>query len=398
MKTKKPAHPRLAILNSTLADPNDGWYQLLPAGHFSARDGRPEDVASGTWFMDADIARAFIEATAAVNQPVLFDYNHVTLKQDTDAKAAREAVAAAWLRNPRENMQWREGDGLYVRPELTPAAQAAVDAREWGYLSAVFPYDEQGHPLFLRMGALTNDPGLTGMSSLVALAAQLTDVSPQKVTVMNDYIRQLLERLGIELPENPDSLTEEDLGELWQQALSALDTLLSAADVAVDAQSAIEDATSPDDALTEVMDVVDGAAADIVEAEQILEDAALNGVDLTRFVPAKAYQLLARRAAVLSARSQGSNVESVIQNARRSGRVTAAEVPYLRALGKQHGVAELNAAIQGRKPVVALTARQTRGLNRPTRLAVLSVAEKDAARLQGLTEAEYLKRKKGAAK
>ncbi|MFB9086083.1 phage protease [Erwinia tracheiphila] len=68
------------MLNSTLADPNDGWYQLLPAGHFSARDGRPEDVASGTWFMDADIARAFIEATAAVNQPVLFDYNHVTLK------------------------------------------------------------------------------------------------------------------------------------------------------------------------------------------------------------------------------------------------------------------------------------------------------------------------------
>ncbi|MFB9086082.1 phage protease [Erwinia tracheiphila] len=182
-------------------------------------------------------------------------------------------------------MQWREGDGLYVRPDLTPAAQAAVDAREWGYLSAVFPYDEQGHPLFLRMGALTNDPGLTGMSSLVALAAQLTDVSSQKVTVMNDYIRQLLERLGIELPENPDSLTEEDLGELWQQALSALDTLLSAAEVAVDAQSAIEDATSPDDALTEVMNVVDGAAADIVEAEQILEDAALNGVDLTRFCP-----------------------------------------------------------------------------------------------------------------
>ncbi|UIA93060.1 hypothetical protein LU632_05660 [Erwinia tracheiphila] len=63
-------------------------------------------------------------------------------------------------------------------------------------------------------------------------------------------------------------------------------------------------------------------------------------------------------------------MESVIQNARRSGRVTAAEVPYLRALGKQHGVAELNAAFQGRKPVVAMTARQTRGLNRPTRLAV----------------------------
>ncbi|UIA93063.1 phage protease [Erwinia tracheiphila] len=52
----------------------------------------------------------FIEATAAVNQPVLFDYNHVTLKQDTDAKAAREAVACPPGYAIRgENMQWREG-------------------------------------------------------------------------------------------------------------------------------------------------------------------------------------------------------------------------------------------------------------------------------------------------
>ncbi|MHA3198410.1 phage protease [Yersinia pseudotuberculosis] len=400
MKTKKPTHLRLAILNSTLSGSSDGWYQLLPAGHFSARDGRPDDIASGTWFIDATIADAFIQATVAVNQPVLFDYNHVTLKQDEDATAAREAIAAAWLTNPRENMQWREGQGLYVRLAFTPAAQAAIDASEWAYLSAVFPYDDNGYPLFLRMGALTNDPGLTGMASLAALAAQsLIDISPEKVTEMNDYIRQLLERLGIELPDDLDSLDEDGLGALLQQALSALDIILTAAEVAVDASSAIEAAANPEDALSDVLDVVDGAATDIVEAEQILEEAALNGVDLTKFVPAKAYQLLARRAAVLSARSQGTNVESVIQNARRSGRVTAAEVPYLRALGKQHGVAELNAAISGRKPVVALKARQTKGLSKPTtRLAVLSAVEKDAARLQGLTEAEYLKRKKGAAK
>lgn len=400
MKTKKPTHSRLAILNSTLSSSNDGWYQLLPAGHFSARDGRPDDVASGTWFIDATIAEAFIQATVAVNQPVLFDYNHVTLKQDDDATAAREAIAAAWLKNPRENMQWREGQGLFVRLAFTPAAQAAIDASEWAYLSAVFPYDDNGYPLFLRMGALTNDPGLTGMASLAALAAQsLIDISPEKVTEMNDYIRQLLERLGIELPDDLDSLTEDGLGELWQQALSALDTILTAAEVAVDTSAAIDDAANPEDALSDVLDVVDGAATDIVEAEQILEEAALNGVDLTKFVPAKAYQLLARRAAVLSARSRGGNVETVIQNARRSGRVTAAEVPYLRALGKQHGVAELTAAIGGRKPVVALRSRQTNGLSKPpARLAVLSAVEKDAARLQGLTEAEYLKRKKGAAK
>jgi hypothetical protein len=61
------------------------------------------------------------------------------------------------------------------------------------------------------------------------------------------------------------------------------------------------------------MDVVDGAMADIAEMEQILEDAVLSGLALTKFVPALADHLLARLAAVFSACSQGIRVKSVIQ-------------------------------------------------------------------------------------
>lgn len=32
---------------SALSIDDDGWCQLLPAGHFSARDGRPFDVTDG---------------------------------------------------------------------------------------------------------------------------------------------------------------------------------------------------------------------------------------------------------------------------------------------------------------------------------------------------------------
>ncbi|EPW0686070.1 phage protease, partial [Salmonella enterica subsp. enterica serovar Montevideo] len=36
----------IAALNALSID-DDGWCQLLPAGHFSARDGRPFDVTGG---------------------------------------------------------------------------------------------------------------------------------------------------------------------------------------------------------------------------------------------------------------------------------------------------------------------------------------------------------------
>ncbi|WP_333986784.1 phage protease [Providencia huaxiensis] len=404
MKTRKNTpHKRVAILSAAITNSQDGWYQLLPAGHFAARDGRPDDVPGNQWFIDATIAAQFIEATAAIGQPVLFDYNHVTLKQDEDPTACAEAKAAAWLRDPRNDMQWREGLGLFVRLSLTPAAQAAVDNGEWAFLSAVFPYDEAGYPLYLRMGALTNDPGLTGMQSMAALSARLDTLitlSPQPEDVlMNETLLQLLEKLGITLPEDTSELTEDALRELLGQALVAIETLLASAQVALDTQEVIDTTQDVDVLASDITDIVDDNSAELAEVEQILEEAALAGVDLTQFVPAKAYNLLARSAAVLNAQAKTGGAENIIATARRSGRVLAAEVPYLRTLARTRGIAALNAAIKGRPAIAAVTRRQTTVLGKPAqRLAVLSASDKEAARLQGLTEAEFLKRKKLGAK
>ncbi|MEQ5119504.1 phage protease [Morganella morganii] len=404
MKTKNPAQTkRVAILSAAITDSSDGWYQLLPAGYFSARDGRPEDVPGGQWFLDAAVAERFIADTAAVGQPVLFDYNHVTLKQDTDAAACAEARAAAWLRDPRNNMQWREGEGLFVRLSLTPAAQAAVDAREWLYLSAVFPYDENGHPLYLRMGALTNDPGLTGMQSMAVLNARLDTLislpPDTKDELMNETLLQLLEQLGVTLPENAGELTEEQLQELLKQALAAAETLKTSAQVAVDTQEVIETTQAAEAVADGVTTLIDDNTAELEEAALILEEAALSGMDLSKVVPARAYQLLGKHAAALSARASGSTTDSIIATARRAGRVSAGEVPYLRALANTQGVAALSAAIKGRPAMAALTSRQTTGLRQPPKnTAVLSASDKEAARLQGRSEADFLKLKKGAAK
>lgn len=404
MKTKILTHTkRIAICCAAINDNQDGWYQLLPAGYFNARDGRPDDVPGGQWFLDAAIASNFIAATAAMGQPVLFDYNHVTLKQDDDPKACTEAKAAAWLRDPQNDMQWREGVGLFVRLSLTPAAQAAVDNGEWAYLSAVFPYDEAGYPLYLRMGALTNDPGLTGMQSMAALSARLDTLmtfSPQPEDVlMNDFLLQLLEKLGVTLPEDTSELSEDALHELLGQAMAAVDSLLASAQVAVDTLDVIDTTQDTDVIAENITDIVDGSSTEIAEVEQILEEAVLNGLDITKYVPKKAYDLLARSAAVLSAQSKNGGAEDLIKAARREGRVVAAEIPVLRTIARTQGVAVLSSLLKTRPGINAVTRRQTTSLKTPVKgVAVLSASDKEAARLQGLTEAEFLKRKKLGAK
>lgn len=59
-------------------DPSDGWVQLLPAGHFSAVDGRPVDVPCKQWFIDGDIAKAMLTATPHQLGDLVIDYENQT--------------------------------------------------------------------------------------------------------------------------------------------------------------------------------------------------------------------------------------------------------------------------------------------------------------------------------
>ncbi|ENT3369327.1 phage protease, partial [Escherichia coli] len=212
---------------SALSIDDDGWCQLLPAGHFSARDGRPFDVTGGQgWFIDGEIAGRLVEGVRALNQDVLIDYEHNQLRKDKGLPP-EQLVAAGWFN--ADEMQWREGEGLFIHPRWTAAAQQRIDDGEFGYLSAVFPYDTAtGAVLQIRLAALTNDPGATGMKKLTALAADLPDILQQENKPMNETLRKLLARLGVTVPENADITDEQATA-----ALTALDTLeISAGKVA----------------------------------------------------------------------------------------------------------------------------------------------------------------------
>lgn len=406
MKRQNPtSRTPVAILTAELQSSGDGWYQLLPAGEFKARDGRPHDVERGCWYIDADIAAQFIAATAAIGQPVLCDYNHATLRdQDPTLQVSAEqtaelAKAAGWLDNPAVEMQWRD-TGLYVRPRWTPAAQTAINVHEWRFLSAVFPYDtETGHPLYLRMFAITNDPGLVGMESLAALAAaSLTDsLNPptQDAPVMNEMLKLLLIALGLIPADDTTEYTEEQIKELAAKAAEAISALKTAADAAVQVQDVVETGTDPEAIATEATTIVEDTAADLAEAEAIIAEAELHGIDLAVAVPRSQYDKLARQLAAASLGHAALSAEQIIRKARAQGRVMKSEVPGLLALAKKSGVAALSANLSARTPIAALAARQTSKLPTPakTNTAALSAEDRAVIKATGINEATFIANK-----
>ncbi|EMV2763270.1 phage protease [Escherichia coli] len=346
---------------SALSIDDDGWCQLLPAGHFSARDGRPFDVTGGQgWFIDGEIAGRLVEGVRALNQDVLIDYEHNQLRKDKGLPP-EQLVAAGWFN--ADEMQWREGEGLFIHPRWTAAAQQRIDDGEFGYLSAVFPYDTAtGAVLQIRLAALTNDPGATGMKKLTALAADLPDILQQENKPMNETLRKLLARLGVTVPENAD-ITDEQAS----AALSALDAL-------------------------------ETDAGKVASLSAELEKAQNAAVDLTKYVPVESYNAVLDELAQAKAQSATASLSAVLDKAEQEGRIFKSERTYLEQLGGQIGVAALSAQLEKKQPIAALSAMQTTTtVQNPSQekpaVAVLSADEQAAVKALGITEAEYLKMK-----
>ena len=143
----------LAVLTAQLTSP-DGWQQLLPKGEFRARDGRPTDVPH--WFIDETIANRLIQQAKTLKQDILVDYDHATLLKAKKGLDEGNVVAAGWFSDGE--IQWFDDDerqGLYIKPRWTPKAYQQIKEGEFAFLSAVFPYNEKGEPLEIRMAALT---------------------------------------------------------------------------------------------------------------------------------------------------------------------------------------------------------------------------------------------------
>ncbi|MFM5231300.1 phage protease [Aeromonas media] len=365
---------RLAVLDAQLTPQGDGWYQLLPVGPFKARDGRPFDVPGGHWQLDKTIATTLINRAKALGQDILIDYDHQTLKVDQNGQPA---PAAGWYNG--DEIEWREGQGLFIKPRWTERAAALVAAKEYRFLSAVFPYDAQGRPLELRMTAITNDPGVVGMQALAALSAlpasSLMPIQPGQLATsikeksMNEHVIALLGRLGIQ-PGADGQFTAEQ----GTAALAALDTLQASAKKAPELEAAL----SAEKASLAALKAQPGGQ-----------------VDLAQFVPVATYNALVTQVAALTAQVDTTDAATLIKEARTAGKVVAAEEEYLTAYAAQKGVAALKALLDPRPAIAALTASQTAAVTLPARSgeAVLSAEDKYAADQLGISHEDFAKAK-----
>lgn len=285
--------------------------QLLPAGEFRARDGRPAGI--GAWKIDASIAQRVIALAGQRETPLVIDYEHQTLHAEQNGMPA---PAAGWFKT----LEWREGQGLYATDvEWTDKARAMIEAGEYKYISPVFSYDKAtGAVRELLLAAVTNNPALDGMDAVAQRAAArfALDDQPQE-TRMNELLKKLLAGLGLQ-----ETATEA-------QAEAALTALQDKA-----------------------------AKAGTLETEvAALKSAA---PDPAKFVPIDSVKDLQQQVATLTARELQRELDELVKPALDDGRLLPAQEKWARGLGEKD-LASLKSYLDGAQPIAALRGTQTGG-------------------------------------
>lgn len=308
-------------------------FRLFPAGRFRAADGsgRPALPAAG-WLMNAASAQRLIAAAQARQNDYVLDYEHATL---TAAKAGQKAPAAGWFKA----LEWREGDGLYViAPRFTAPAAQHIAALEYRYVSPVFAWDRQtGEVLAFYHAALTNDPGLDGLTDFSALSAHPDFSHPlQKEPIM----KILLAALGLS-----ETATEAE-------ALAAL-SAKTAQIVALQAQK-------PDPA---------------------------------KYIDIESFSSVQAELAALKTTQRTAEVAALMAEGQADGRILPQIETWARELGEKD-IASLKTFLAGAPRVAALQGTQTGGQSFAGAggdVAALSAEQKQVAEAMGLSAEQFKK-------
>ncbi|WP_292950178.1 MULTISPECIES: phage protease [unclassified Neptuniibacter] len=349
------ANVGFASLSLAFDDQSDGWCHLLPAGHFSAVDGRPFDVPGGQWVINAEIASRLIQYAKNSANDLVVDYEHQTLNKEQNGQPA---PASGWIKD----MEWREGSGLWIKPQWTSRAKEFIKGEEYRFLSAVFPYDKHtGEPLYIHSAALTNRAGVDGLQDLEALSANILNQHPQETPPMNEAMRKLLARLGIELADGEQMTEAQEAA-----ALSAVDAALAKA-----------------------------SETDGLKTQVAALSAQDNKVDPAKYVPIAAVEQLQQQVAALSSRTDANELEQTISSALEDGRLLSAMEGWARDLGNKD-MAALTSYLDKATPLAALSAQQTNGKDNPEEdkkagVAALSAQERQVCENMGISLEDYLK-------
>lgn len=158
------------------------WIALIPAGKFSAVDGRGP-------FENEDPASIIAASLAKMPQVgLVLDYDHST---DLAAPEGRPAPAAGWLKGFKI-----EGGAIFARIEWTADAADALKAKKYRYVSPVFEHAKDGKVERILRAALTNNPALVNLPAIAA-----AEVTMAKKEDKSGKLSDLISRLEAAMPE-----------------------------------------------------------------------------------------------------------------------------------------------------------------------------------------------------
>lgn len=353
----------IAACSFQLPKLDDGsvWIQVTPSGHFKPSDGRPLDVDG--WYIDAAVAQRVIDRAHARKTPPVLDYEHQTLKKEDNGQPA--PAAGRFL-----EFEWREDSGLWGRVELTARARQMIEDGEYLYFSPVFSYAPDGQVLAVLMGALTNDPAIDGMEPLARrAAATFGHFQPEEEHNVDELLKAIIAALGL-----PEDTTAE-------QAIEAVKALKPSLEASQEALTSLRKTFGLEEQASTQQ--IAACAAQLKQQAQSASPAT--------HVPLNVVTELQGQIAVLTARLNGGETETLIGSALKDGRLLPSLEGWARDLaGKDMGA--LKAYLDSAPPVAALTGLQSRGAPDPANHNLTAV-ELEAAKLTGLSAEEYAKAK-----
>ncbi|WP_374342594.1 phage protease [Azonexus sp.] len=342
MKTKRPSKTLAGLALAALfvdlvaaEAPVD--FRVIPAGEFRSWDGRPTECAA--WIcLPEDGARIVADLNARQSARVI-DYEHSTL---IAKRTGQKAEAAGWFKQA----EWRDDGVWLVGVDWTALAAKEIVDKRYRYVSPVFGYDpKSGRVQTLFHAALTNDPGLDGLTDLAALAAELFLPTHPPETEM-DLLKKLLAALGLQ-----DTATEAEA----LSAVAALKTNVATLSAQV-------------------------AAPDPARWVPIATLSALQGEHAT----------LQTAYAALQADVAGGKLDKVVADGLASGKLTPATESWARDLGKTN-FAALSTFLEMAPVIAAPGKTQTGGKVDVGRVAQLSAEQQKVCELMGVSPEEFAK-------
>lgn len=313
-------------------------FRIIPAGEFRAVDGRPAECAA--WVCLEEDGRRIVAELNARTSPRVIDYEHATLR----AKATGgKAPAAGWFKAA----EWRPDGVWLVDVDWTALAAQEIADKTYRLVSPVFSYDPQtGRVQQLLHAALTNDPGLDGLTDLAALAADFFQ-PPTTPEDSMDLLKKLLAALGLQ-----ETATETEA----LAAVAGLKTNVAALTAQV-------------------------ATPDPAKFVPIATLTALQGE----------HAGLQTKLVALQAEVDGGKLDKIVADGLAAGKITPATESAMREIGKQ-SLAQLSSLLEKLPAVAKPGETQTGGAGAGGgTLAALSADQKKVCELLGVSEADYQK-------